>query len=163
MVEEQVEHLGGEDDVGLGEVGRVGRHQLVEGVEDRPGGVPPDPGLLGRGVAVGVLPETNLLAVVLDVPGVSVGTVPRFRGSHVNAPGARRPVRGAGGFTFLRASARYRGRGPLLVPCQVPCQIFRAVVVSQVGVTGFEPATSWSRTKRSSQAELQPVDLTCLS
>ncbi len=26
-----------------------------------------------------------------------------------------------------------------------------------VGLTGFEPATSWSRTKRSSQAELQPV------
>ena len=25
-----------------------------------------------------------------------------------------------------------------------------------VGLTGFEPATSWSRTKRSSQAELQP-------
>ena len=30
----------------------------------------------------------------------------------------------------------------------------------QVGLTGFEPATSWSRTKRSSQAELQPVSLT---
>ena len=27
----------------------------------------------------------------------------------------------------------------------------------QVGATGFEPATSWSRTKRSSQAELRPV------
>src|SRR5262245_15077201 len=27
----------------------------------------------------------------------------------------------------------------------------------QIGLTGFEPATSWSRTKRSSQAELQPV------
>ena len=27
----------------------------------------------------------------------------------------------------------------------------------RVGLTGFEPATSWSRTKRSSQAELQPV------
>jgi integrase len=26
----------------------------------------------------------------------------------------------------------------------------------EVGLTGFEPATSWSRTKRSSQAELQP-------
>ena len=25
-----------------------------------------------------------------------------------------------------------------------------------VGATGFEPATSWSRTKRSSQAELRP-------
>ena len=28
---------------------------------------------------------------------------------------------------------------------------------SCVGATGFEPATSWSRTKRSSQAELRPV------
>ncbi len=27
-----------------------------------------------------------------------------------------------------------------------------------IGLTGFEPATSWSRTKRSSQAELQPVE-----
>lgn len=27
---------------------------------------------------------------------------------------------------------------------------------TNVGLTGFEPATSWSRTKRSSQAELQP-------
>ena len=26
----------------------------------------------------------------------------------------------------------------------------------KVGATGFEPATSWSRTKRSSQAELRP-------
>jgi integrase len=32
-----------------------------------------------------------------------------------------------------------------------------------IGLTGFEPATSWSRTKRSSQAELQPVWLTRLS
>ena len=27
----------------------------------------------------------------------------------------------------------------------------------QVGVTGFEPATSWSQTRRSSQAEPHPV------
>ena len=32
------------------------------------------------------------------------------------------------------------------------------VVVSRVGVTGFEPATSWSRTKRSSQAEPHPEE-----
>lgn len=35
----------------------------------------------------------------------------------------------------------------------------RTGIVSQVGVTGFEPATSWSRTKRSSQAELHPASL----
>ena len=29
---------------------------------------------------------------------------------------------------------------------------------SQVGVTGFEPATSWSQTRRSSQAEPHPVN-----
>ena len=28
---------------------------------------------------------------------------------------------------------------------------------SQIGVTGFEPATSWSQTRRSSQAEPHPV------
>ena len=28
------------------------------------------------------------------------------------------------------------------------------------GVTGFEPATSWSQTTRSNQAELHPVDTT---
>ena len=27
-----------------------------------------------------------------------------------------------------------------------------------IGVTGLEPATSWSQTKRSSQAELHPVN-----
>ena len=26
-----------------------------------------------------------------------------------------------------------------------------------IGMTGFEPATSWSQTRRSSQAELHPV------
>ena len=29
----------------------------------------------------------------------------------------------------------------------------------KVGVTGFEPATSWSQTRRSSQAEPHPVTL----
>ena len=31
------------------------------------------------------------------------------------------------------------------------------VLLTQVGVTGFEPATSWSQTRRSSQAEPHPV------
>ena len=31
------------------------------------------------------------------------------------------------------------------------------LVIVQVGMTGFEPATSWSQTRRSSQAELHPV------
>ena len=31
------------------------------------------------------------------------------------------------------------------------------VDIKQVGATGFEPATSWSQTRRSSQAELRPV------
>src|SRR5262245_29083241 len=30
-------------------------------------------------------------------------------------------------------------------------------VLWPIGATGFEPATSWSQTKRSSQAELRPV------
>src|SRR5436305_10398891 len=29
--------------------------------------------------------------------------------------------------------------------------------LKKVGATGFEPATSWSQTRRSSQAELRPV------
>ena len=32
----------------------------------------------------------------------------------------------------------------------------------QVGVTGFEPATSWSQTRRSSQAEPHPDILLCI-
>ncbi len=31
---------------------------------------------------------------------------------------------------------------------------------STVGATGFEPATSWSQTKRSSRAELRPENIT---
>src|SRR6516165_10352270 len=34
---------------------------------------------------------------------------------------------------------------------------FRRMSPSHVGATGFEPATSWSRTKRSSQAEPRPA------
>src|SRR5207248_9754144 len=45
VAEEQVADLGGEDLFGLGQVGRVGRHQLVEGVEDRLRGVPTRVGL----------------------------------------------------------------------------------------------------------------------
>ena len=33
----------------------------------------------------------------------------------------------------------------------------------KVGVTGFEPATSWSQTRRSSQAEPHPVIIVCIS
>src|SRR6516162_5837336 len=33
----------------------------------------------------------------------------------------------------------------------------RTSSASSVGATGFEPATSWSQTMRSSQAELRPV------
>ena len=33
---------------------------------------------------------------------------------------------------------------------------FAKATASEVGATGFEPATSWSRTKRSNQAELRP-------
>ncbi len=37
------------------------------------------------------------------------------------------------------------------------CNSLQFQELQQVGMTGFEPATSWSRTKRSSQAELHPV------
>ena len=30
---------------------------------------------------------------------------------------------------------------------------------NSIGATGFEPATSWSQTRRSSQAELRPVTI----
>ena len=32
----------------------------------------------------------------------------------------------------------------------------------KIGATGFEPATSWSQTRRSSQAELRPVNTVML-
>ncbi len=33
------------------------------------------------------------------------------------------------------------------------------IICVQIGVTGFEPATSWSQTRRSSQAEPHPAGL----
>ena len=39
----------------------------------------------------------------------------------------------------------------------LPLNYTRIFNCSQVGVTGFEPATSWSQIKRSSQAEPHPV------
>ena len=39
----------------------------------------------------------------------------------------------------------------------LPLNYTRIFNYSQVGVTGFEPATSWSQTRRSSQAELRPA------
>ena len=36
-------------------------------------------------------------------------------------------------------------------------------VVYSIGVTGFEPAASWSQTRRSSQAEPHPVIILCIS
>ena len=38
-------------------------------------------------------------------------------------------------------------------------QLFNRFLNYSVGETGFEPATSWSQTKRSSRAELLPVRL----
>ena len=40
----------------------------------------------------------------------------------------------------------------------LPLNYTRIFNYSQVGVTGFEPATSWSQTRRSSQAEPHPVN-----
>ena len=34
--------------------------------------------------------------------------------------------------------------------------------LKEVGVTGFEPATSWSQTRRSSQAEPHPEGFVCV-
>ena len=42
---------------------------------------------------------------------------------------------------------------------QLLADVSRRTIDIQVGATGFEPATSWSQTKRSSQAELRPVDV----
>ena len=39
----------------------------------------------------------------------------------------------------------------------LPLNYTRIFNCSQVGVTGFEPATSWSQTRRSSQTEPHPV------
>ncbi len=36
-------------------------------------------------------------------------------------------------------------------------QLFVSLFVTKIGAAGFEPTTSWSQTRRSSQAELRPV------
>ena len=41
----------------------------------------------------------------------------------------------------------------------LPLNYTRIFNCSQVGVTGFEPATSWSQTRRSSQAEPHPESI----
>ena len=43
----------------------------------------------------------------------------------------------------------------------LPLNYTRIFNCSQVGVTGFEPATSWSQTRRSSQAEPHPDIVLC--
>ena len=43
----------------------------------------------------------------------------------------------------------------------LPLNYTRIFNCSQVGVTGFEPATSWSQTRRSSQAEPHPDIMLC--
>ena len=45
-------------------------------------------------------------------------------------------------------------RSQVLYPAELHTRI--AYCLSAVGVTGFEPATSWSQTRRSSQAEPHP-------
>ena len=54
-------------------------------------------------------------------------------------------------FTESFTSGRFTGT-PKKKPYATNC----CVRLYEVGATGFEPATSWSRTKRSSQAELRP-------
>ena len=44
----------------------------------------------------------------------------------------------------------------------LPLNYTRIFNYSQVGVTGFEPATSWSQTRRSSQAEPHPEGFVCV-
>src|SRR5579863_4317867 len=69
-------------------------------------------------------------------------------------------------FTVSRRAVRANcGRTVVKTAFLLPVRYTRQVVAScdtgkhyaQIGATGFEPATSWSRTKRSSQAEPRPV------
>src|SRR5688572_1647873 len=55
-------------------------------------------------------------------------------------------------FRTATAPTKKRDR-PLSRPA---CRSLSGLDFQSVGVTGFEPATSWSRTKRSSQAEPHP-------
>jgi hypothetical protein len=80
--QEQVRDPGGEDLVRLRQVRRVGRHQLVEGVEDGLWRVPRALGLPGVRRTVGVAAEADLLVVVLDVPSAEGGAEPRLRLTH---------------------------------------------------------------------------------
>ena len=44
----------------------------------------------------------------------------------------------------------------------LPLNYTRISVRVKIGVTGFEPATSWSQTRRSSQAEPHPEGFVCV-
>ena len=59
-------------------------------------------------------------------------------------------------FLFIRARDGTRTRGPDLGKV-VLHQLSHSRIFVRIGVTGFEPATSWSQTRRSSQAEPHPV------
>ena len=154
------------DLVRLGQVGRVGRHQPVEGVEDRLAGVPAGLGLLGGRVPSGCSPRRTCLPSMFDVPGDLGRAEPGLRlYASSKPPVETRVSRKACSWPPVRCN----GPGVFRLPCPIPCpesvrgrcaDLAKALFSRrflQVGLTGFEPATSWSRTKRSSQAELQPV------
>ena len=65
---------------------------------------------------------------------------------------------------FLKKIERVMGIEPTYPAWKagvLPLNYTRIFNYSQVGVTGFEPATSWSQTRRSSQAEPHPDMLFC--
>ena len=45
-----------------------------------------------------------------------------------------------------------------VLPLNYTRMVAETVFVYSIGVTGFEPAASWSQTRRSSQAEPHPVN-----
>ena len=58
---------------------------------------------------------------------------------------------------FLNYESARRDSNPRPQPWQGCTPPTEPLAHNQIGVTGFEPATSWSQTRRSSQAEPHPV------
>jgi hypothetical protein len=125
-----------------------------------------DPRLLDVGGALDVLPSLPLDGTPTEGPEVVRATGTDDEAARKFAPGFApnrckpRPSGSTAGKATrwsdpadpapaIAASANPgNGKSPLTSAVNGP---------AEVGVTGLEPATSWSRTKRSSQAELHPV------
>ena len=92
----------------------------------------------------------------------------RYTHHKTSLEGFEPPTHGLEGRCSIQLSYRLKERVMGIEPTYpawkagvLPLNYTRIFNCSQVGVTGFEPATSWSQTRRSSQAEPHPDMLFC--